>query len=671
MDIEIAEMSRMSERGSSLLRLIQNTETPVLDLLVRESIQNSLDAADSSGCPIKFDILVNKFNKKCVSQHFSGIENSLEEKFSGIEQSSLIVRDWNTTGLTGPIHHDYIKNDEYGNLLKLVYEISMPQSKKDAGGSWGLGKTVYYRIGAGLVVYYSRVKKENGQYESRLAACLVEDESKEDTLLPVNINSPKRGIAWWGVKHTSNSTMPLTNEAEIKNILRDFDVSPYAEDETGTTVIIPFINPKDLIPQEENNQNLWWHSSIEYYLQIAIQRWYSPRIDNWSFPYGKPLNPSVNGELIRGEHMEPLFSIIRELYIQATSHVSLPSRYIYQKDILKKDIILYRDLSNNVAGHVVFTKVDKDQLRMTVPYNKKSPFQFLEYNDEYSDNNHPIITFTRKPGLVINYETVGKWVRGIQKTENDKYIIGIFVPDSDNIMKSAENITLEEYLRKSEKADHTSWSDLTINNKKFTITDRIQKKVASSISEAYRENEQTTSRNKSGALSKALATHLLPPAGFGSQPGVVPENHKKTKKGMEKTFPKDSFNIINVYRTATGEMQVGFEINISNRTNHFLLEPEIEAEGNKKIAGDQWERENVIGTKFPVEINDVNIKDCEGLELLKLDFSYTKRFEVKNKILLHLNGNSGKIKGSLTLSSYDTSLQVSINYISESFKGIK
>ena len=39
----------MSESGSSLLRLIQNHELPVVDLLVRESIQNSLDASlDSS-----------------------------------------------------------------------------------------------------------------------------------------------------------------------------------------------------------------------------------------------------------------------------------------------------------------------------------------------------------------------------------------------------------------------------------------------------------------------------------------------------------------------------------------------------------------------------------------------------------------------------------------------
>ena len=36
----------MTESGSSLLRLIQNQNIPVLDLLVREAFQNSLDAGD-------------------------------------------------------------------------------------------------------------------------------------------------------------------------------------------------------------------------------------------------------------------------------------------------------------------------------------------------------------------------------------------------------------------------------------------------------------------------------------------------------------------------------------------------------------------------------------------------------------------------------------------------
>ncbi|WP_112180336.1 hypothetical protein [Paraliobacillus zengyii] len=205
----------MAQTGSSLLRLIQNSHTPMLDLLIRESVQNSLDATKGINTPIRYDISVKPFNRDMGSKHFDGITESLNARYKEEEQQSIVIRDSNTTGLTGPLHQDYIKDDSFGNLLKLIYEISMPQEKKEAGGSWGLGKTVYFRVGMGLVIYYSRIKLDDGTYQSRLAACLVEDESKEDTLLPNKNNGLKRGIAWWGQSHSEISTKPLTDENQI------------------------------------------------------------------------------------------------------------------------------------------------------------------------------------------------------------------------------------------------------------------------------------------------------------------------------------------------------------------------------------------------------------------------------------------------------------------------
>ena len=45
MNIKLLKLGWMTTSGSSLLRMMQNASTPVLDLIVRESIQNSLDAA--------------------------------------------------------------------------------------------------------------------------------------------------------------------------------------------------------------------------------------------------------------------------------------------------------------------------------------------------------------------------------------------------------------------------------------------------------------------------------------------------------------------------------------------------------------------------------------------------------------------------------------------------
>ena len=59
MKIEIAEHGRMTESGRSLLRLIQNQEMPLLDLLVRESVQNSLDAVNPEKPFVNVDFVKN------------------------------------------------------------------------------------------------------------------------------------------------------------------------------------------------------------------------------------------------------------------------------------------------------------------------------------------------------------------------------------------------------------------------------------------------------------------------------------------------------------------------------------------------------------------------------------------------------------------------------------
>lgn len=184
MKIEIAEPGRMTQSGSSLLKLIQNNNMPILDLLVRESIQNSLDAKNEKDSYVTVEFLTGEFNKISLNRELEGITDSLNKKYWKNEYKYIAVRDSNTVGLTGKLHYDEVTDNQYGNLLKLIYEISKPQEAEGAGGSWGLGKTIYFRVGIGLVIYYSRIINEQEQYESRLAATLVENEMETDSLIP-------------------------------------------------------------------------------------------------------------------------------------------------------------------------------------------------------------------------------------------------------------------------------------------------------------------------------------------------------------------------------------------------------------------------------------------------------------------------------------------------------
>jgi hypothetical protein len=653
MKIEIAKMERMSERGSSLLRLIQNSHTPVIDLLIRESIQNSLDAGSDSKTPVNFDISVKQFEKENVSKHFEGIKDGLNDKFQDSTQESIIIRDSNTTGLTGPLHQDYIRDNSFGNLLKLIYEISMPQEKKEAGGSWGLGKTVYFRVGIGLVLYYSKVKLENGEYQSRMAACLVEDESKEDALIPNHDGGLKRGIAWWGEPHSEESTRPLTNENEINEILSDFNLEPYGERETGTTIIIPFIDSKKLITKRENDSNLWWHKSLELYLNIAVQRWYSARIDNELYPYGNYLQPSVNGIAINRSNMEPVFSILRSLYLAASVGKKITTEFVNNSDINVKDIEVHRTLRSNEAGRVAFVKVNRENLKMNVPNNKKSPHEYLDLDNSKDEYNTPVLAYLRKPGMVVSFETEGKWTTGVEKTA-DEYIIAMFVPNSDNTVKSDEgNISLDEYLRQGEKADHSSWSDIMLDDKKLTIVERIQKRVAASIRDAYNKEEKESKSSRSGALSKSLASALLPPAGFGKSPGSRP---KPPGGGGTSTRTRTGKLVITGNRIGeNGNTILDFEITLPQKAETLYFEFLVDSEGSKKIKGNEWENENEIGTPFPIEISKVVLNDD-----LKADLQKTNRFGINNSAEISLNEFSGKTKGQIYLVNHDPMIQASI-----------
>ena len=528
MKIEIAEPGRMTQSGSSLLKLIQNNNMPILDLLVRESIQNSLDAKNGKDSYVTVEFFTGKFNKFLLNKELDGITHSLNKKYWKDEYKYIAVRDSNTVGLTGKLHYDEVTDNQYGNLLKLIYEISKPQEAEGAGGSWGLGKTVYFRVGIGLVIYYSRIIKQEGVYESRLAASLVENEMDTYSLIPAIPGKSKRGIAWWGQEIGSNKTKPVTDEQYIKEVLDIFDIEPYEGELTGTTIIIPYIDEQMLLKNnqieykdgEDESICPFWRSSIEEYLRIAIQRWYAPRLNNTKYPYGEFLRAKVNKRGIGMEDMEPAFQVVQSLYNKAISNEVMSDILLNDGVECKvEDIILRKVLETTKAGTIAYTKVHRKILKTEYPNNKPEPYIYFNCEVRDKEKNKPVLFFTRKPGMIVSYEDVGNWVDGINSSNKDEFIFAIFVLNSENkLANTTEVYSLEEYVRKSEMADHTSWRDFSIGNVNPRIVSKVQGQVNNKISKQFSiEEEDITNRLNSG-LGKMFGDLLLPPENFGKKP---------------------------------------------------------------------------------------------------------------------------------------------------------
>ncbi len=608
MNIEIAEPGHMTQSGSSLFRLIQNNNMPILDLLVRESVQNSLDAKEPDAAYVNVEFLTGQFDSHAFNHELSGISGSLDQRYPDPHYSYIAIRDSNTVGLTGPLNIDSVQSpDNYGNLLKLVYEISKPQSEEGAGGSWGLGKTVYFRVGIGLVLYYSRIRTSEG-FASRMAVTFVEDETSREAIIPQYNGMLKRGIAWWGKSIGTNKTEPLTDEEEIEKVLSCFHIGTYSGTETGTTIIIPYIheerllhnNETEYLDMSEQPYHLFWRNDVQTYLNIALQRWYAPRIGNESYPNGPFLNAAVNGSRITPSNMEPVYQVIQQLYNTAKG-ARLTSNVLAGADVNREEICIRKSLEETGSGVLSFVQVSDKALRMTPPDNNPDPYMYFECENPQGDQNRTIVCFTRKPGMIVSYRDMGSWADGLPLSDHEHYIIAIFVLNSANRIQNHPEVSLEEYARRSEMADHADWTDYSVKNSDFNpkIITKTQKQILKKICSVYAPEEKTEEKNWSG-YSRLYADLLLPPENFGHRASGLPgsgERGERSVRGMTLSFSDDT-----VYGSST--VRYHAKIRSGKKIRGFRLYLGIDSE-NGQISLGEWTQK--LGLSKPFEIEKVEI----------------------------------------------------------------
>ncbi|MCM3737262.1 hypothetical protein M3215_16005 [Bacillus cytotoxicus] len=612
MQIEIAEFGKMSQSGNSLLKLIQNNDLPILDLLVREAVQNSLDAGilveghDS----VYVDVGIKDVNVPSFAKHLDGITDRLNEKFGASPQKAIYIEDANTTGLTGSLDFKHSPN---GNIFKLIYGISMAQETPGAGGSWGLGKTVYFRVGIGLVVYYSRILNDDGQYEHRLAVTLVENEKLLDTIIPNSERKVSSGIAWWGQRAAPDSydTIPITDEATIRDILQSFSIKPFEGERTGTKIIIPFIDERQLLIKHEihPDENKPWESNAVDYIRVAMQRWYAPRLANKKYTYGKYLDGHVNGERLEKDDFLPLFLELQMMYNAAV--LGGKSNRYFVNDIQIRNYFEHNKVNN--AGRVAYKKFTKKELDMLAPLNGPSPFTCVNEKNPMGEQNAPLMAYTRRPGMIVNYETDGEWCKGLGATEDHEYLIAIFVPNSNMKLLNPDDdiIDLEAYLRKSEMADHTSWTDIIIKSKPFDIVEKIRSQVRRKMKASYETKEELKEKQGVNILARNVGKLLLPPTGFGRR-----ASSRNRAGGQRNPINKggrgNSFTIALQKYLDTGALEVHFQLKLAKNVAVFTIELFVASEGGKISAAD-WESEDSVGTPFPAQITLISFPDTVGL----------------------------------------------------------
>ena len=621
LDREILKTDYGVSYGSVTLKSLQNDNVPELDLLVREAIQNSSDASlNEEGNSYAVNFASGTFVPKKFNLYLTGAEEKLNEMFPEEKGTYLEIRDTKTSGLTGSMRKAEIKKDDHGNFFKLIYDTGKRQTISTAGGNWGFGKSVYYRVGVGIVIFYSRIKTSD-VYENRLIITLVEDESKQDafghdaTILN-SIEPLSAGKAWWGIRD-GEDLLPLTNVCEIQSVLDVFGIKPFRPNETGTSIVIPYINTKELldgiIPVEADIESGIrahfsdvWASTISDYLRLSIQKWYAPKIHNRELPKfcgNKWLLVSIDNNPIRKQDMLPFFNLTQELYTSAlakTYSYDYKSNDFPQIDVLPVNMQSYFDRGKTV-GYVSLIRISKTELNGT--QNLISPYDYIGKFEADGGLNEPIMMYARDPGMVIDYAITGPWVKNLTPPESlEDYVFAFFVPITDKTIKQDLSVKeyagmkLGEYLRECEASDHMGWNDPV----KMQIVQRIQKNAINSINRHIKASTEINVDATASKLSNRLGRNLLPKIGYGKKPtgrggsggggggakatNVIFSLMSQTIKGNE-VIMAFSLKLLHSKKDATLSMMIASEAGWIDATT--------------------WATD--IGTEFPVQIVDCYI----------------------------------------------------------------
>ncbi len=620
LDIKILKTDYAVSYGSVTLKSLQNENVPELDLLVRESIQNSSDASlNLPGPSYNVNFTTGKFNPRRLNSFLTEIENDMNSMFPDVTADFLEIRDTGTSGLTGCVKKSEIKSDDHGNFFKLIYDTGKRQTQVNAGGNWGFGKSVYYRVGVGIVIFYSRIKTDD-KYESRLIITLVEDEGKKNTdgtdATILNKKEPlSAGKAWWGLKE-GEDLLPLYDEEVIQAVLDVFGLAQFSGDKTGTSIIIPYIDSDkllgDIIPADaefredlkDNFTSIWTHSVADY-LKLSIQKWYAPKLHNLelkNISKKKWLHATVNNVPIKKSDMLPFFQLVQELYNTALAKTYGKSYSSSLFDGITCEPVNVRNYFDGMTtGYISIIKITTEQLNGT--QNLLSPYDYIGHYEADGGLNEPIVMCTRDPGMIIDYPINGPWVKGIIPPEDkDEFLFGFYMPIIEKKLKKDLSVPeyagmeFGEYLRRCEASDHMGWDDPA----KMQLVSRIQRNSVRLINEKTSINTPQKIEASASKLANKLGKRLLPRIGYGKKKTIGGSGGSSSGGGK---ITNAKLEIIN-QRLYGNRMELDYVLSLMHSKKAASISLLIDSEGGR-ITPKTWKDD--IGTRFPVRIEEFSI----------------------------------------------------------------
>lgn len=261
------------------------TQATHLESIVRESIQNSLDAQVDKTKPVEVRIYFSGEADKLPAVDFLEYWKGGEERFNHPNNGLippipskeedclfLVVEDFNTTGLTGVVDEKPYKEiasnrNEWNYYNYFFRENGSTKFGSNALGSWGAGKCVFQRASRlkASFAYSVRDGFEPRKFLVGKATLNHHQDENRVTWAP---------DGWFGVMADEDPSrpdkmlkLPIVDEAYLSRFKERFYLQ--RDDEPGTSIVIPYVRFAALNEATFNEANLI-KAVLENFL-IAIQ----------------------------------------------------------------------------------------------------------------------------------------------------------------------------------------------------------------------------------------------------------------------------------------------------------------------------------------------------------------------------------------------------------------
>lgn len=221
-------------------RLLGRSQLSPLEILIRETAQNSWDARNPGSSPA-FGVNLRRTTPRLRSDLVSLLRNGRNEELQSreLDQSFRVLEifDRGTRGLDGPIDLTPARPGEASNYQDLILKVGVATHDGAGGGTYGFGKTAafaYSRIGT--VVYWTRCRTVLGTLEHRFIVSAIRSSYTVG-------NTQFTGRHWWGVVD-GGTVLPVRGDRAEQLGAQLFERG-FDEGETGTSVLI--LDPVHLV----------------------------------------------------------------------------------------------------------------------------------------------------------------------------------------------------------------------------------------------------------------------------------------------------------------------------------------------------------------------------------------------------------------------------------------